>query len=172
MGELFMRAGILTTIILCFVGIIKLPFAKFKTKKPKLYKATFTVLSIFLCVYCCVITQFLIFEDKNLTTLAVLIAFTFAGVFGLYNTYEGICLKNLVKILLAKIQELFNKAPDTKYTKIIDKIGIDKALKLLEEKVEKISESVVETQPAPQPEPAKEPVVEQQTESLERNPMI
>lgn len=132
MGELFIMAGIITAIILCFVGIVKLPFVKFKTNKPKLYKATFTVLSIVLSVGACLLTQFYIFKDTNITNYIVLQISVIAGVFGLYSSYEGLGLKALVNTLIAKLKEYFSKAPENKFTKYVDKIGLDKAIVIME----------------------------------------
>lgn len=144
MGELFMIAGIVTAIILCFVGIVKLPFSKFKANKPKLYKATFTLLSIVLSVGACIITQMFVLEKEIYSTdFAILLISTIAGVFGLYSSYEGLGLKNLVKNILEKLQELSSKAPESKFTKYIDKIGVDKAIELINEK--KQNEIVIDT---------------------------
>ena len=149
MGELFSMAGIITAIVLCFVGIVKLPFSKFKAKKPKLYKATFTILSLVSSVGACLIVYFYILPNRHLTDFAILLSGTIAGVFGLYSSYEGLGLKNLVTALLAKIQELAEKAPESKFNKYVDKIGIDKALEFITTKQkesvkEEIKEVVVE----------------------------
>lgn len=142
MGELFIMAGIITAIILCFVGIVKLPFSKFKAKKPKLFKATFTVLSIILSVGACLLTQFYILKDNNITNYIVLQISVVAGVFGLYSSYEGLGLKALVNTLITKLKEYFSKTPESKFTKYVDKIGLDNAIVIMETLLTKKTEEL------------------------------
>ena len=107
MKEVFMCASIITAIILCFVGIIKLPFKSFKEKHPNWYKVTFYLVSAVLSIVAPIISQLYILNGSLASTeFAVLLVTTIAGVFGLYSTYEGTKLKDLVKIIIDKIATL------------------------------------------------------------------
>lgn len=160
MEAILMNAGIMTTIILSLVGILKLPFGKFKEKHPKWYKATFTALSIVLTIGACLINQAFILSLPILTTsFAVMLLSTFAGVFGLYHSYEGLGLKELMKRLVNAIQAAIAKAKENKANatdakiskniksleKDIDKVGIDLALEIIKVKQSNITQ-VVENQ--------------------------
>lgn len=127
MGDIIMSASIITAIILCFVGIIKLPFKTFKTNHPTAYKIVFYSLSLILAIVIPILCG-LYMIDLSLKSLEfyVLIITTVAGVFGLYSTYEGIGLKQLVQIIVEKIKQLCNKYSDNKLTKIIESVGMDK----------------------------------------------
>ena len=127
MGDIIMSASIITAIILCFVGIIKLPFKTFKTNHPTAYKIVFYSLSLILAIVIPILCG-LYMIDLSLKSLEfyVLIITTVAGVFGLYSTYEGIGLKQLVQIIVEKIKQLCNKYSDSKLTKIIQDVGMDK----------------------------------------------
>lgn len=160
MEAILVNAGIMTTIILSLVGIVKLPFKKFKEKHPKAYKATFTLLSIVLTLVVCLINQAFILSLPLFTTgFAVMLLSTFAGVFTLYSSYEGLRLKELVGRLVNAIKEARAKAKATKATaaeaklsksvrnleKDIDKVGIDLALEIIKVKQSNITQ-VVENQ--------------------------
>lgn len=127
MGDVIMSASIIATIILCFVGIIKLPFKKFKEQHPTAYKVVFYSLSLILAIVLPILCG-LYMIDLSLKSLEfyVLIITTVAGVFGLYSTYECTGLKNLVSTIVEKIKQLCNKYSDSKLTKIIKNVGIDK----------------------------------------------
>lgn len=157
MEAIFVSAGIMTTIILSLVGLAKLPFTKFKEKYPKGYKATFTGLSIVLTLVVCLVNQaFILSQPIFTTTFAIMLLSTFAGVFGLYHSYEGLGGKELVKRLINAIQEARTKAKasttDVKLSKNIkslekdiDKVGIDLALEIIKVKQSNITQ-VVENQ--------------------------
>lgn len=154
MEAIFMNAGILTAIILSIIGLAKLPFDKFKKKHPKWYKAAFTIVSIVLTFGACLINQaFILDVPKVFTTDFVILLFsTYAGVFGLYHSYEGLGLKELVKNLLNGLRTLKATAPESKLSKYIDKCGVDVALNIINAKqsevtqVEKVENAVVENQ--------------------------
>lgn len=154
MEAIFMSAGILTAIVLSVVGIIKLPFNKFKEKHPKWYKAVFTLLSIVLTFGACLINQAFVLESAKLFNLEffIMLITTFAGVFGLYHSYEGLGLKELVKNIINGIKNIKKNAPESKLSKYIDKVGIDVALNIINAKqseitnVEKVENAVVENQ--------------------------
>ena len=118
MGDVIMSASIIATIILCFVGIVKLPFKKFKEKHPTAYKVVFYSLSLILAIGVPIICG-LFMIDLSLKSLEfyVLIITTIAGVFGLYSTYEGTGLKTLVATIVEKIKALCNKYSDSKLIK-------------------------------------------------------
>ena len=141
-----MSAGIMTTIILSLVGLVKLPFKKFKIKHPNGYKATFTGLSIILTIGGCLINQAFVINSEKLfnTDFVVTLLSTFAGVFGLYHTYEGLGGKALLNKLVNAIKNLKLAAPQSKLSKYIDKCGIDVALNIINAKQSEVTEVVVE----------------------------
>lgn len=118
MGDVIMSGSIIATIILCFVGIIKLPFKKFKENHPTAYKIVFYALSLILAIGVPILCG-LYMIDLTFKSLEfyVLIITTIAGVFGLYGTYEGAGLKKLVQTIVAKIKALCNKYSDSKLSK-------------------------------------------------------
>lgn len=145
MKEVIMCASIITAIVLCFVGIIKLPFKTFKEKYPKWYRATFCIISLILAVGLPFIAQLYILKGAIYSVeFLVLILTTVAGVFGLYTSYEGLGLKSLVKLLVSKIAELFSKSEDKKVKSFIKKYGIDKLIEtdkaIKEENAKKLAE--------------------------------
>lgn len=150
MKEVFMCASIITAIILCFVGIIKLPFKSFKEKHPNWYTVTFYLVSAVLSIVAPIISQLYILNGVLASTeFAVLLVTTIAGVFGLYSTYEGTKLKDLVKIIIDKIATLLNTFSDAKVKKMIGFVGIEKINQLNEElkaEANKREEVVIEEQ--------------------------
>lgn len=146
MEAIFMSAGIMTAIILSVVGLIKLPFEGFKKKHPKGYKATFTILSIVLTFGACLINQAFVLQSKVLfnTNFVIMLLSTYAGVFGLYLSYEGLGAKELVKRLLNAIKNLRASAPESKLSKMIDKVGIEVALNIINAKQSEVTEVAVE----------------------------
>ena len=167
MGKEIMCASIITAIILCIVGIIKVlpPCLSFKEKHPKWYKGIFYGMSLILAVVFPILSELYILNgtlaSKN---FFILIITTVAGVFGLYSTYEGIPLKELVKKLVCKVSKLLNTYSDSKLAKVVGKVGIEKlteidaklkaeaeAKKIEEEKKlaeTQVAETVVIEQPA------------------------
>lgn len=150
MKEVFMCASIITAIILCFVGIIKLPFKSFKEKHPNWYTVTFYLVSAVLSIVAPIISQLYILNGLLASTeFAVLLVTTIAGVFGLYSTYEGTKLKDLVKIIIDKIATLLNTFSDAKVKKMIGFVGMEKINQLNEElkaEANKREEVVIEEQ--------------------------
>ena len=144
MEAIFMSAGIITAIVLCVVGLLKLPFEKFKTKHPKAYKATFTGLSIILTFGACLINQaFILVKPLFNIDFLVMVLSTYAGVFGLYLSYEGLGAKELVKRLLKALKNLRTAAPENKFIKYLDKIDIDQAIEIVNAKKETLTNQVV-----------------------------
>lgn len=120
-----MDAGILAAIILCLVGIAKLPFKTFKSKHPLAYRITFCALSLILIVGASIVCElFIIGGTLWSMDYAILVLTTTAGVFGLYGSYEGLGLKELSKKLVEKTSTLFNRHSDNKLEKLINKYGI------------------------------------------------
>ena len=154
MEAIYMSAGILTAIILCIVGLVKLPFEGFKKKNPKAYKATFTILSILLTFGAVVLNHVFILNDVLFNTgFFVLLLSTYAGVFGLYLSYEGLGAKALVKRLIENIKKAIATAPANKYSKYLNKfeeylnkIDLTEAEKLLNAKKEALANQTVEVQ--------------------------
>lgn len=127
MKEAIMCASIMAAIILCFVGIIKLPFKTFKEKHPKWYKAVFCGASLLLAIGLPFIAEVYILNGSiQSAEFLVLIFTTIAGVFGLYTSYEGLGLKQLVKIIIDKCVQLFNNYSESKLAKIVGNVGIEK----------------------------------------------
>lgn len=146
MEAILMSAGIMTTIILGVVGLVKLPFKKFKLKYPNGYKATFTGLSIILTIGGCLINQAFVLNSEKLfnTDFAVMLLSTFAGVFGLYHSYEGLGGKALLNKIATAIKNLKLAAPQSKLSKYIDKVGIDVALNIINAKQSEVTKVEVE----------------------------
>lgn len=144
MEAILMSAGIMTAIILSAVGLIKLPFNGFKKKYPKAYKAVFTILSIALTFGACLINQTFILNSEEIFNMnfVIMLLSTYAGVFGLYLSYEGLGAKELVKRLLTAIKNLKSSAPESKLSKYIDKCGIDVALNIINAKQSEVTQVV------------------------------
>lgn len=137
MELIFMSASIVIAIVLCLVGIIKLPFAKFKEKYAKTYTALFTILTLALSIVFCIIDElYIVCGSLASVDFAILVCVVLAGVFGGYNgVYEGLGVKELVKKLVNNIKVARNLAKDKKAVEYLNKIDdIDNAIKILEER--------------------------------------
>lgn len=137
MEKLFMSASVVITILLCLVGIVKLPFKKLKEKHPNWYKAIFTLVTLVGAVGLCVLNEIYILCGELLSLeFAVLLCAVFAGLFGGYNgIYEGLGLKELVKKIVENLKEAKKLSNSKKAIKYLDKIDdIDKAIAYLEDK--------------------------------------
>ena len=164
MEKVFMCASIITAIILCFVGIIKLPFKTFKEKHPKWYRAVFCLLSLALAIVAPIISELYILNGQLASLeFAVLTLTTVAGVFGLYTSYEGLGLKQLVKIIVEKITQLFNSYSDSKLAKVVGTVGIEK-LNEINEKLQ--AEKLAEEQSEKQEEQTSEQAIEVKVEEV------
>lgn len=127
MKEVIMCGTLISAIILCFIGIVKLFFKRFKEKHPNAFKVTFYLLSVVLSIGGAIITQLFVMCDKiGSMNFVVLLITTFAGVFGLYSSYENTKLKDLVQIIVNKVATLMNKYSDSKLAKVVGKVGIEK----------------------------------------------
>lgn len=162
MEAIFVSAGIMTTIILSIVGLVKLPFTTFKEKHPKGYKATFTGVSILLTFAVCLFNQGVILAQPLFNTnFIITLLSTYAGVFGLYMSYEGLGAKELIKRLVGAIKEAQIKAKEVKATKVkvskdvtkaekyIDRIGLDLATEIINVKkssITQVDNAIVENQ--------------------------
>lgn len=137
MEKLFMSASVVVAIVLCVIGIVKMPFKKFKEKHPKWYKAIFTLFSIVLAIALCVIDEKYILHQRILSVnFAILVCAVLAGVFGGYSgVYEGLGLKELKNKLFYNIKKMKDMSNDKKVIKYLDKIeDIDKAIAYLEDR--------------------------------------
>lgn len=137
MEKLFMSAGVVTAIILCIVGIIKLPFKNLKVSHPNWYKAIFTIISFVFAVCFSVIDELYILNGEVLSTdFLILICAVVSGTFGGYSgIYEGLGLKELVKKLVDNVKKARDMSENAKAKEYLDKIDdIDNAIKFLEEK--------------------------------------
>lgn len=127
MEQIIMNASIISAIILAFVGIVKLPFKKFKEKHPNWFKAVFCLLSTILSVIGAIITQLYIIGGELVSINSfVLVLMTLGTVTFSYNMYEGIGLKILLKVVVSKLKELFSTYSESKLVKIIGTVGIEK----------------------------------------------
>lgn len=144
MEKLFMSAGVVTAIVLCLIGIIKLPFDKFKQNHSNGYKALFTCLTFVVAVGLSVLDElYILCGDIISVDFAILVCVVLTGVFGGYNgVYEGLGLKELVKKLIENIKQARDMAQSKKAVEYLNKIDdIDSAIKVLEKR-KKAIESV------------------------------
>lgn len=135
MEKMFMSAGVVTAIVLCVMGILKLPFKKFKNSHSIWFKAIFTILSLAFSVGLSIVNQLYIIEGELLSVdFAILISVVIAGVFCGYNgVYEGLGLKDLVKTIVQNIKIARSLAENKKVVEYLNKIDdIDTAIKILE----------------------------------------
>ena len=117
----------LATIILCIVGIVKLPFAKLKENHPKWYKAIFFVLSLVLVVGGSILVQLCILGGSLASVdFACLVLGTAIAVVGGYAAYENLPLKELVHKAVDAIKTW--SYSDKKVAKMLDKVGLDKVI--------------------------------------------
>lgn len=137
MEKLFMSAGVVATIVLCIVGIVKLPFKSFKEKHPNWYRAIFTIISIVLAIGLSILDELYILCGELLSLdFAILLCVVLAGVFcGYGGVYEGLGLKELVKKIIENVKKARDMSDHKKAIKYLDKIDdIDGAIKMLEER--------------------------------------
>lgn len=137
MEKLFMSAGIITVIVLCFVGIIKLPFNSFKSKYPNLYKAIFTILSFILAIVLSVLDELYILCGEIISIdFLILLCAVFAGIFGGYGgIYEGLGVKKLVKKIIENAKKAIAISNNEKVVKYLNKIeDVENAIAILEER--------------------------------------
>lgn len=145
--DIIKYGSILASIVLLIVGLVKLPFVKFKSKK--FYKAGFTIFTFLLTVGLSVLCQnYILCKEIISISMAYLLLSAIAQTFFSYNgVYEGLGLKKLVKILFEKIKELLAKNPENKLSKLANKVGLEKASELISSLVaqkEKEEEIVIE----------------------------
>ena len=149
--ELIMYSSILASIILCLVGLIKLPLKAFKGKP--FYKAGLTLLTIVLTIGACVICElFIIGESVWSVGMLYLLLITFGEVMLSYNgIYEGFGLKSVCQDLFTSLGKLFIKSPESKLAKSAEKYGLDKAIEhlnaLAKQKAEEEAKKLAENQP-------------------------
>lgn len=129
--ELIMYSSILSAIILCLVGLIKLPFKPFKGKN--FYKAGLTLLTIVITLGMCVICElFIIGESIWSIGMIYLTLITFGEVMLTYNgVYEGFGVKQICQELFTNIGRLIFKTPESKLAKSAEKYGLEKAIEHL-----------------------------------------
>lgn len=140
MEKLFMSASIVVAIVLCVIGIIKLPFKKMKNNHPKTYKAIFTLFSVLIATGLCVLDEMYILCGELLSLdFAILVCAVMAGVFGGYNgVYEGLGLKELVKKIIENVKKARDIAVSKKAIKYLNKIeNVEEAISFLEERKNK-----------------------------------
>ena len=137
MRNLFMSAGVVTSIILCIIGIVKLPFKNFKSTHKRGYKAIFTGLSFILSLGLSILNQLYILDGQLISVeFATLLSVVFAGVFwGYGGVYEGLGLKELVKKIIENIKVARNLSQNKKAVEYLNKLdNIEEAIKILEER--------------------------------------
>ncbi len=125
--NLLMNVSCLSAIILTFVGITKMFFKNFKTKHPKCYKAVFFILSVGLVVAGSIVSQLYIVEEELASlSFVILILGTAVVVLGGYQGYECTGLKAGLKKLFAGIGKLLSRYNESKITKFVQKVGVEK----------------------------------------------
>ncbi len=137
MEKLFMSAGVVTAIVLCIIGIIKLPFKDFKSQHPNVYKALFTGFTFVLAISLSILDEMFILCGQLLSLDFVILTFAvLSGVFCGYNgIYEGLGLKELVKKLVDNVKKARDMTTDKKVYDFLNNIDdVDKAIRLLEER--------------------------------------
>lgn len=137
MEKLFMSAGVVVAIVLCLIGILKLPFKSLKVNHCNWYKALFTIISFVLAISLSVLDEIYILHGEILSVdFAVLVSVVLAGVFSGYNgVYEGLGLKELVKKLCDNAKKAKELSGDKKIEKFVNKVtDIEKVIALLEER--------------------------------------
>lgn len=143
MEKLFMSAGIVVTIVLCLIGLVKLPFKNFKHKHPTGYKALFTSISFVFALGLSVLDELFVLQGQLLSVdFLILVCAVLAGVFGGYNgVYEGLGTKELMKKLAENAKKAKELSNDKNVVKTLSKIeDIDKAIALLEQRKNQNSE--------------------------------
>ena len=134
-----MDAGIISSIVLAFVGLFKLPFKKFKTNHPKCFRFTFYLLSLVLSGVFSVLAQLYIVCGSLLSTEFILLVIsTIAFVFGGYSTYENTSIKALVKKMVDACKKTAAAHNENKVVKKVEKL----AEKIGREKIEEIIDSL------------------------------
>lgn len=135
--ELIMYSSIISAIVLCVIGIIKLPLKPFKGKP--FYKPGLTLLTIFFTIGLCVLCELYIIHESVLSVgMLYLLLITFGEVMLTYNgVYEGFGLKQILqdffKKIGKKIGKLLIKSPEIKLTKSAEKYGLDEAIVYLQD---------------------------------------
>lgn len=169
--RIFMSAGIMVTIILAVIGLLKLPFKKFKEKHPKGYKAVFTIATVVLSIGLCVIDQLFIEKGEIVSfDFATLLSATIAGVFGTYNgIYEGLSVKELFKKLAENLKRWIatakQKNAQKKFLAILTSVGVGV------DKVQELLNGTQPTEPA-QPEQPAQPTQPVQPEQPTEKPAL
>ncbi len=135
--ELIVNASLLAGIVLCLVGLIKLPLTKFKGQK--FYKAGLTLMTIAIVIVACVLCELFILHGSVWSgEMLMLTLITFGEVMLSYNgIYEGLGLKGIAKDLFTKVQALLAKHPESKLAKSAQKYGLEEAVKFLTDLAEK-----------------------------------
>lgn len=122
MKEVFMDAGIITAIVLAFVGIAKLPFKGFKEKHPNFFKFTFYFLSLVLAAVLPILAElYVVGGSLSSVEFLLLEVATIAGVFAGYSSYECTSLKKGINILFGNIKKASTKYSDSKLAKVVNK---------------------------------------------------
>lgn len=145
MEKMFMSASIVVAIVLCVVGIVKLPFKSLKARHPQVFKTICTILSILLSIGLSILDQIYIIEGCLFSfEFATLLITVLAGVFVTYNgVYEGFGIKELKNIIKENISKAKELAKDKKVIDFLNKVtDIDKAIALLEERKNKENSEV------------------------------
>ena len=149
--ELIMYSTILASIILCVVGLVKLPFKQYKGKA--IYKALLTLLTIGFTIGACFICEaFIIGESVWSIGCLYLVLLTFGEVMLSYNgIYEGFGLKSICQDLFKNLGKILFKNPESKLTASAEKYGLDKAIEhltaLAKTKAEEEAKKLAENQP-------------------------
>lgn len=124
MEKIIMSSGIVTAIVLCLVGILKLPFKTFKKKHCNGYKALFTILSFIFAIGLSVINEMYVIGGQIVSIdFLILVSLVIAGVFfGYGGIYEGLGIKELTKKIIENIKKSKEISKNEKYIKYVEKL--------------------------------------------------
>lgn len=163
MGKIMMSSGILASIVLCLVGLLKLPIVKYKKKS--WYSAVLTIFTLLLIFAVCSVSQVFILEARLTEwSFLILLAMTISEVMVSYNgVYEGLKVKTLVHNLFNHLNELKNIAPEAKAVKKFEALAgkYNLTAETFAEVVSKVVIPEKKAEEKPVAEEVKEPVSEE-----------
>ena len=123
MKEIIMDAAAVSSIVLAIVGLIKLPFKKFKTNHPKSFRFVFFFLSLLLTGALCVLTQTYIVCGTLLSSDFIMLLISAAMfVFGGYSTYENTSLKALARKIVCSFKNFRSRHQESRVVKKMEKL--------------------------------------------------
>lgn len=122
MEAILKTSAVVSSIIIILVGLIKLPIAKFKTKK--WYRPLLTLITLALVIGGSILCEVYILEAPIFAWNTLVLVFAVATeVFVTYNgIYEGLNIKDAIHNLIAKYKDLKALSPEAKAIKKLEKV--------------------------------------------------